>query len=108
MRTFQRVFEHTAPVFREELEVVQAALVVSLEESITALNEFETVDLKKKVQLLGRACDTIVKWDATSDFPQLDAVFESLVMLTDNFHSSNEVVETFSQVHLGGGESRLN
>ena len=50
--TFQRVFEHTAPVIREELEVLQAALVVSIEESTTALNEFETVDLKKKVQLL--------------------------------------------------------
>ena len=46
-----------------------------------------------------------MKWDATSDFPQLDAVLESLVMLTDNFHSSNEVVETFSQVHLGEGGS---
>ena len=46
-----------------------------------------------------------MKWDATSDFSQLDAVFESLVMLTDNFHSSNEVLETFSQVHLGGGGS---
>ena len=105
MRTFQRVFEHTAPVIRKEWEFGQASLVVSSEESITALNEFETVDLKKKVQLLGRARDTIVKWNATSHFPQLDAVFESLVMLTDNFHSSNEVVETFSQVHLGGGGS---
>ena len=105
MRTFQRVFEYTAPVIRKEWEFGQASLVVSSEESITALNEFETVDLKKKVQLLGRARDIIVKWDATSDFHQLDAVFESLVMLTDNFHSSNEVVETFSQVHLGGGGS---
>ena len=105
MRTFQRVFKHTAPVIRKEWEFGQAPLVVSSEESITALNEFETVDLEKKVQLLGRARDTIVKWDATSDFPQLDAVFESLVMLTDNFHSSNEVVETFSQFHLGGGGS---
>ena len=105
MRTFQRVFEHTVPAIRKELEFGQASLVVSGEESITALNEFETVDLKKKVQLLGRARDTIVKWDATSDFPQLDAVFESLVMLTDNFHSYNEVVETFSQFHLGGGGS---
>ena len=105
MRTFQRVFEHTAPVIRKEWESGQASLVVSSEESTTALNEFETVDLKKKVQLLGRARDTIVKWDATSDFPQLDAVFESLVMLTDNFQSYNEVVETFSQFHLGGGSS---
>ena len=105
MRTFQRVFEHTAPVIRKEWGFGQAALVVPIEESTTALNEFETVDLKKKFQLLGRARDTIVKWDATSDFPQLAAVFESLVMLTDNFHSSNEVVETFSQVHLGGGGS---
>ena len=105
MITFQRVFEHTAPAIMKEWEFGQASLVVSSEESITALNEFETVDLKKKVQLLGRARDTIVKWDATSDFPQLDAVFESLVMLTDNFQSYNEVVETFSQFHLGGGGS---
>ena len=105
VETFQGVFEHTAPVIRKEWEFGQASLVVSSEESTTALNEFETVDLKKKVQLLGRARDTIVKWDTTSDFLQLDAVLESLVMLTDNFHSSNEVVETFSQVHLGGGGS---
>ena len=105
MEAFQGVFGQTAPAIREELEVVKAALVVSIEGSFTALNEFETVDLKKKAQLLGRACDTIVKWDATSDLLQLDAVFESLVMLTDHFHSSNEVVETFSQVHLGGGGS---
>ena len=100
MITFQRVFEHTAPAIRKEWEFGQASLVVSSKESITALNEFETVDLKKKVQLLGRARDTIVKWDAASDFPQLDAVFESLVMLTDNFQSYNEVVETSSQFQL--------
>ena len=105
MRTFQRVFEHTAPVIRKEWEFGQASLVVLSEESITALNEFETVDLKEKVQLLGRARDTIVKWDATSGFLQLDAVFESTVMLTDNFHSHIELVETISQVHLGGGGS---
>ena len=46
-----------------------------------------------------------MKWDDTSDFLQLDAVLVSFVMLTDNFHSSNEVVETFSQVRLGGGGS---
>ena len=75
MRTFQRMFEHTASAIRKEWEFGQASLVVSSGESTTALNEFETIDLKKKVQLLGRARDTIVKWDATSDFLQLDAVF---------------------------------
>ena len=40
MRTFQRVFEHTAPVIRKEWEFGQASLVVSSKESITALNEF--------------------------------------------------------------------
>ena len=105
MRIFQRVFEHKAPAIRKEWEFGQASLVVSGEESTTALNKIKTVDLKKKVQLLGRARDNNVNWDATSDFLQLDAVFGSLVMLTDKFHSYNQVVETFSQFHLGGGGS---
>ena len=46
-------------------------LVVLNEESTTALNEFETVDLKKQVQVLGRDCDTTVMWETTSDFPRL-------------------------------------
>ena len=75
--TFQGVFE----------EVGKALLVVSSKESITALNESDTVDLNKKVQVLGRACDTIVVREATSDFPQVDAVLASVVKLTDNFHS---------------------
>ena len=44
-------------------------------------------------------------WEATSDFPEVDAVFASVVMLIDNFQSYNEVVETNSQVHLGEGRN---
>ena len=60
MRTFQRVSEHTAPVIRKEWEFGQASLVVSSEERITALNEFETIDLKKKGQLLGREAELVI------------------------------------------------
>ena len=38
-------------------------------------------------------------------FPPVDAVFASVVMLTDNFHSYNEAVETISQVYPGEGGS---
>ena len=87
------------------MKVGQALLVFSIKESTTALNEFETVDLKKKVQVLGRACDTIVKWEATSVCLRFETTLASVVILTDNFQSYNEVVETISQVHLGEGGS---
>ena len=105
MEAFQGVFENTATAIRNELEVERAELVFSSEESTTALNEFERVDLKKNFQVLGRARDTIVKWEATSNFPQVDAVLASVVMLTDNFQSYKEVVETFSRFHVGEGGS---
>ena len=41
--------EPKASAIRKELEVGQASLVVSSEESTTALNEFETDDLNRKV-----------------------------------------------------------
>ena len=44
-------------------------------------------------------------WEATSDFPEVDAVLASVVMLTDNFQSYNEVIETISQFHLGEGRN---
>ena len=71
MGTFQELFEHNAPAVRKEFKVEPAFLVVLNEESTTALNEFETVDLKKQVQVLGSDCDTTVMWETTSDSPQL-------------------------------------
>ena len=88
--TFQGLFEHTASAIRKELEVGQASLVVSSEEGTTDLNEFETADLKKNVQLFGRACDTIVMRETSSDFAQLDAVFASVVRLPSNFIATTE------------------
>ena len=44
-------------------------------------------------------------WEATSDFPQGDVGFASVVRLASNFNSYNELVETISQVHFGEGES---
>ena len=44
--------EHEASVIRKELEVEQIALFVSSEESTSALNEFETVDLKLRSWLV--------------------------------------------------------
>ena len=87
-----------------ELEVGQASLVVSSKASTTALIEFEIVDLKENVEVLGRACDTNVMREATSDFLHVETALASVVMLTDNFHSLKEVVETISQSHLGKGE----
>ena len=89
------MFEHTAPAIRKELKAGQASLVVSSEESTTALNEFETFDLMKEVQELGS--DTIVMWTATSLCPRVETALALVNMLTDNSHSYNEVVETISQ-----------
>ena len=83
MVTFQGLFEHTASAIKKKLEVGQASLVVSSEESTTDLNEYETADLKKG-QVLGRACNTIVMLDASSDLAQVDAVFASVVRLPSN------------------------
>ena len=78
------------------MEVERAAFVFSSEESTTVLNEFETVGFKKKVQVLGRACNSIVMWEASLDFIEVDAVLALLVLLTDIFQSYKEVVDTFS------------
>ena len=37
-------------------------------------------------------------WEATSNFPQADAVLASVARLAGNFYCHNEVVETMSQV----------
>ena len=42
-------------------------------------------------------------WEATSDFPHVDAELASIIGLPSNFYSYKEVVETFCYVHLGEG-----
>ena len=69
--TFQGKFKHVAPAIWKKLAIGQAPLVVSIEESTPTLNEFEKVDLEKKFQVLGRACDSIALWEAASDFHRL-------------------------------------
>ena len=93
-----------ASAIRKELKVGQASFAVLSEESSTALNKFETIDLKKKVQFLGRAFDTIGTCENTSDCSKVDAVSTSVVRLAGSFCSYNEVVETFSGVYHGEGE----
>ena len=87
------------------MEVGQASLVVSSEASTTALNEFETTDLNKKVQVLGRACDTNVMRENSSEFPQVETALALVNIMADNFHGYNVVVETISLSHLGEGGS---
>ena len=96
----QGKFEHTASAIKKKFEVGQAWLNLSSEESTTALNKFEAGDLKKKVQVLFRACDTVVMWETASNFPEVSAVLASVVSLAGNFYCYNEVVETISQVIL--------
>ena len=107
MRKFQMRTFHTATAIKKILEVGQTSSFVSSKERTTALYEVEAVDLKGKVQVLGRPCVIIVIWEATSDFPQDDAVSASVVRLASNFHSYNELVETISQVHFREGESSV-
>ena len=80
------------------MEVGEASLVVSSEENTTALNEFETVDLKKNVQVLGRVRYNKVTWEATKDFSKVDAVLASVVKLASSFHSFSEVVMDINKV----------
>ena len=99
--TFQGKFEHAAPAIRKKWEIGQAPLVISIEESTPTLNEFEKVDLKKMFQVLGRTCDSIALWEATSDFHEVDAVLTPVVKLASNFHSFTELINDISQVKCG-------
>ena len=102
---WEEVFDNCTSLKEEE----QPEVISRVSEGFVSRETTEVFTIpwstRKKVRVLGRAYDTIVMWKATSDFPQLDAVFASVVRLASKFPCYSKNVAIISQVHLGEGGS---